>query len=97
MKKNLGIAPCGVDCSTCTYECSGCRAVEGKIFWAKDIFEDALCPMYKCAVIENKFSDCGECEKMPCQIHYDCKDPSLSDEVHLESIRQRTEALKKRG
>jgi hypothetical protein len=87
------ISPCGIKCSECSSfrrECNGCIACDGKVFWADDI-----CPIYECVMIKNKYQNCGECEKLPCQIIYDCRDPSISIEEHENGIKERVNNLKK--
>ena len=91
------VAPCGVDCGGCPEKegCGGsCRASEGKPFYIKD-FGFEVCPLYDCAINKKGYTTCGECAELPCQLFYDWKDPSMSEEAHLQSIKDRTEALKK--
>lgn len=86
---------CGVFCSECSLyekECQGC--VEGKPFWAVDFIEeeDKTCPLYKCSM-ERKYPNCGKCDELPCQKWRDVKDPSISEEAHLQSINERVAVL----
>ncbi|MCL2167473.1 MAG: hypothetical protein FWH49_09345, partial [Clostridiales bacterium] len=32
------------------------------------------------------FKTCGECAEVPCQLFYDWKDPSMSDEEHRQAV-----------
>ena len=90
------LSPCGIDCESCEYHenCGGgCHGIEGKPFYLKDFGVD-VCPMYDCPVNNKGYRTCGECPELPCQVYYDWKDPSMSDEEHINSIHERVEALK---
>lgn len=92
------LSPCGIDCANGECKeygktCKGCNSIKGEIFWAK-YMGAKICPIYDCSVNDNKHSHCGQCEKLPCKIHYDCKDPSLTDEQHKEGINKRAALLK---
>lgn len=91
------VSPCGIDCTGCTYKegCGGsCHDGGGKPFYIKD-FGIEICPLYDCAVRQKGYTTCGECSELPCKLFYDWKDPSMSEEAHLQSVEARTEALKK--
>jgi hypothetical protein len=99
--KNLSV--CGIDCSVACVECNkaeelkdnpchGCNSAKGKIYWVKFIDQE-VCPIYKC-VEDKKLEHCGKCEALPCDIWKNLKDPSMSDEAHLEGLKQRVELLK---
>lgn len=87
---------CGVFCSKCPLyekECQGC--VEGKPFWLIYLEEEEkTCPLYKCSQ-EGNHQNCGQCGELPCQKWFDLKDPSISDEAHLQSIKDRVAVLQK--
>lgn len=89
---------CGLFCSECELyekECQGCTSMEGKPFWVVHLEEeDKICPLYKCS-LERKYTHCGQCEELPCRKWHDLKDPSLSDEAHLQSIKDRVAVLRK--
>ena len=90
------LSPCGINCEACPYQegCGGsCHECKGKPFYIKD-FGVEYCPMYECAVIKKGYKTCGECPELPCKIHYDWKDPSMTEEAHVQSIKERTEILK---
>ena len=93
----MSLAPCGIICGE--YEackeagCSDCRAIQGKPFYLKE-FGMEVCPMYDCPVNKKGLNSCAECEELPCDIYYDWKDPSMSDEDHINSINERVKALK---
>lgn len=89
------LAPCGANCTECPYEkdCGGCFAISGKPFYIKDFGMDA-CPLYDCPVNKKGYRTCGECPELPCKSFYDWKDPSMSDEAHIQSIEERTKALR---
>lgn len=90
------INKCGFYCSECyAYhkECNGCEEVKGTPFWTEHI-GGGQCPVFKCCS-EKKYKHCGFCTQLPCQKWSDLKDPSISDEEHLNSIHMRTNRLKK--
>ena len=89
------LSPCGIDCEQCEYfdSCGGCYTIEGKPFYIKD-FGVEVCPMYECPVVKKGYKSCAECPELPCQIFYDWKDPSMTDEEHIGSINSRVEILK---
>ena len=91
----MQMSPCGIDCEECPLkkDCGGsCHDCEGKPFYLKD-FGVEVCPLYDCA-IKKGFRTCGECSELPCQLFYDWKDPSMTEEAHLQSVKDRVEALK---
>ncbi len=91
------VAPCGIICEGCPQQedCKGgCHQCKGTPFYLKDFGVD-VCLIYDCAVNQKGYTTCGECAELPCQIHFDWRDPSMTEEAFLESIRVRTEALKK--
>ena len=100
----MNISCCGINCSTCpftetvhegmTEPCKGCHAVAGKLFWTQYLGLD-VCPIYQCCVNENQYHHCGQCEQLPCEIYFNTKDPSLSEDEHQKSINDRVDVLKK--
>jgi hypothetical protein len=97
------ISVCGIDCAVACAECNkheelqnnpckGCNAAEGKIFWTKFMNLEA-CPIYTC-VKDKQLKHCGECAELPCNIWLEMKDPSMTDEVHEQGIKDRVEVLK---
>ena len=90
---------CGLFCSECVLyqkECQGCQSMEGKPFWVIHLEEDdKICPLYKCSQ-ERTHPNCGQCGELPCQKWSDLKDPSMSDEAHLQSINERVAVLRKK-
>ena len=89
------LSPCGIDCEICDYRksCDGCSAIKGKPFYLKD-FGVEVCPMYECPVDKKGYKSCAECPELPCRIFYDWKDPSMTDEAHINSINERVKVLK---
>jgi len=90
------LSPCGMDCTGCPLkeQCGGtCHELKGAPFYVKD-FGLEVCPIYECAVTKKGYTTCGECAEMPCQIFYDWKDPEMSEQEHLQSVRDRVETLK---
>ena len=90
------LSPCGIDCERCDYYKScggGCHKIEGKPFYLKDFGVD-VCPVYDCPVTKKGYKTCAECAELPCQIFHDWKDPSMTEEAHINSINERTKILK---
>jgi hypothetical protein len=91
------ISCCGCICSDCKdygKACAGCNAVQGKVYWAGYLGLEA-CPIYTCSVDKNGLKSCGQCAKLPCEIYYQCVDPSMSPEQHEQSVRERVRILSK--
>ena len=103
MEKNVSV--CGIDCAaicdTCNEHnvefaekpCKGCNEEKGKLFWTKYLGLDT-CPIYNCCVNEKQLKHCGVCSELPCNIYFNTKDPSFSDEEFQQSIRNRVSVLK---
>lgn len=90
------VAPCGVVCDDCPHaeSCGGsCHASCGKPFYIKE-FGLEVCPLFDCAVNKKGYQTCAECTELPCQLFYDWKDPSMTEEAHLQSISDRVALLK---
>ncbi len=91
------ITSCGIDCNDCELfhnDCEGCYEVAGKTFWAIDHMPEKICPLYECAVNKRSLKSCGECSELPCTKFNDLKDPSISDEEHQISLKNRLERLR---
>jgi len=89
------INKCGCSCETChsfQKECPGRNEVGGKPYWTQYI-GGATCPVYACCD-DKAYSNCGKCSALPCKLWFKIKDPSLSDEEHLRSIKERVCNLK---
>jgi len=91
------INPCGYECdSKCphfqnTYE--GCSIIEGKVFWAK-YYNKTTCPIYQCAK-DKGYKHCGYCSDLPCNIWFETRDPSITDEsIIYKEIEKRIKQLK---
>lgn len=87
---------CGCFCDGCKAhqkECPGCVETVGEPYWTQYI-GGGKCPVYACCG-EKAYAHCGECGELPCKIWYDLKDPSLSEEEHLQSILERVHTLQK--
>jgi len=92
----MTISPCGIDCDQCPLKetCGGtCFDCLGKPFYLKDFGMD-VCPLYDCPVNQKGYKTCGECPDLPCQLFYDWKDPEMTEEAHLQSVKDRVEVLK---
>ena len=91
------ISACGLLCDECGFfgkRCNGCYGVKGETFWAKEAMPDQTCPLYTCSVVERKYDNCGQCAELPCGEFTGLKDPSISEERHAVSIRERVSRLK---
>ena len=96
----MTVSPCGAICNECPFyntECSGCKNLDGKVFWSKDVAENGVCPLYDCSVNEKHLGSCGKCKELPCKLFYNMKDPNMTDDQHQESIVKRVEVLKIRN
>ena len=93
----MSLSPCGINCGefeACKEAgCEGCHALQGKPFFLKD-FGVETCPLYDCPVNKKGFQTCAACGELPCQIYHDWKDPSMTDEEHINSIAERVKTLK---
>ena len=90
------ISCCGLDCSRCDLfgsVCFGCNKSCGKVFHAP---KGGECPIYYCSRIKNRFKSCGECEKLPCDIILETRDPSLTEEEFLKTVEDRVSKLKEK-
>jgi len=90
------ISCCGVICSECNMypdKCAGCIAVKGVAYWTEYAGID-VCPIYKCCIGNRHFSNCGQCEKLPCEKYYEHKDPDMTDEEHRQTVTEMVKVLK---
>ncbi len=90
---------CGINCNECAFfnkECKGCFEVSGKTFWASDINEKGICPLFDCSINKKGYKDCGQCADLPCKIFKEMKDPNISDVEHMESIEKRVYNLRRK-
>jgi hypothetical protein len=95
--ENYMLIVCGADCSGCSLknDCQrNCDAIKGKAYWTKYIGVE-VCPVYAC-VASHSYKNCGDCPQLPCQLWSTLKDPSITEEQHQKSIRDRVALLKKR-
>lgn len=94
MKKMANLSVCGTDCRTCGCfgnMCTGCNECEGKVFHAP---EGTACAIYQCSIHDKGLKGCGECDKAPCDIWRNTRDPRYSDEEFEQNIQMRIQALK---
>jgi hypothetical protein len=92
----MRLSACGLICDTCEFyntTCTGCHAVKGSTFWAKEMMPSKVCPLYDCSVNKKGLKDCGECSELPCKLFRDMKDPNSTEEQHLRSISERVARL----
>ncbi len=91
------LSRCGLDCSQCyayPHDCQGCEAVAGAPFWTQQEQGGMeQCELYRCSA-EKGYAHCGSCQELPCKKWYDLKDPSYSEEQHLQSIQERIKRLR---
>lgn len=91
-------APCGIFCGDCEFldkDCTGCRQVHGKPFWAEK-YKMEVCRLYDCCVNEKTLEHCGLCEELPCEMFLSMRDPSMTDEEYEQSLKQRQSDLLRR-
>ena len=92
----MNLSPCGIDCDACHLKekCgNGCQNSCGKPFYIEN-FGVTCCPIYDCSVNKKGYKTCGECPDLPCQLFFDWKDPSMSDEEHREGVNTNVALLK---
>ena len=90
----LGVSVCGTDCGTCGFYggvCKGCNESCGKVFHAP---KGKACPIYACCANKQKYTACGYCKEMPCEIWKMTRDPSMTEEQFENSVRERVHQLK---
>lgn len=93
----MEVSACGLKCNECQFynnPCSGCYKVEGKTFWAKESMPNKICTLYDCAINERKYKSCGNCTELPCKQFKELKDPNITEEEHINSIKKRVDLLK---
>jgi hypothetical protein len=87
---------CGTNCDVCPHlniECKGtCESQHGQVYWTKYTGVD-VCPVYKCAQ-DQQFENCGDCQKLSCELWFSLKDPGLTAAEHQKSINERVKALR---
>ena len=92
----MNISPCGINCDACPLneQCGGaCQQTCGKPFYIK-AFGVEQCPIYDCSVNKHGYTTCGECTLVPCQLFFDWRDPSMSEEEHKKAIEGNVALLK---
>jgi len=101
----MDLSVCGIDCAVMSIECNnsceelikkpcrGCNAEGGRLFWTKYLGLET-CPIYNCCVNIKQFDHCGQCVELPCEIYFNTKDPSMSDEVFNQAIQKRVDVLR---
>lgn len=90
----IGLSCCGTDCLKCSCYgsmCKGCNETCGKVFHAP---KGKACPIYQCAVNKNKRANCFGCDKLPCDIWMNTKDPQMTEEQFTENVSERVDCLK---
>lgn len=88
------ISCCGADCSACGCfgkMCNGCNACFGRVFHAP---QGKPCPIYECSINQKSLKNCGECERVPCEIWRKTRDPSFTDEAFERNVQERLNRLK---
>lgn len=92
MDKDISI--CGSDCNKCycfqNNMCKGCNACLGIVFHT----DNKECLIYNCCVTKNGFKSCLECNKIPCNIWKETRDPKFTDEEFEKNIEERIKLLK---
>ena len=91
------LSACGLVCNECEFyntTCTGCYAVKGSTFWAKEMMPSKVCPLFDCSVNRKGLKSCGECAELPCQLFLGMKDPNSTDEEHQRMIGVRVARLR---
>ena len=98
--------PCGFLCQECPLwikDCPGCKESGGRPAWAAHLDADTaqeegvvdeICPVYSCCE-GREYPHCGSCPEIPCNIWIKLKDPTVTQEQHLQRIDERVSRLKK--
>ena len=90
------LSACGFNCEECPYkdQCKGiCHAIKGAPFYINEFGVDT-CPIFDCAVNKKGYTTCAPCAELPCQLHFDWKDPDMTNDEHVRSIAERVKILK---
>lgn len=90
------ISCCGTVCSECEYypeECRRCQEIEGKVFWLEYTGE-SVCDIYECCHKKKKYSNCGQCEMLPCTF-FEREDPTKTPEENQVDFTRQMENLRK--
>jgi len=83
------LSSCGLLCNECEIyptQCAGCHRVKGAPFWATEHTPGGICPLYKCAVVDKKYTSCGQCPDLPCELFLRMQDPNSTNEEHQRSL-----------
>lgn len=76
---------------TAILTCARAVMIKGKVFHMP---EGKACTIYECTVNTHEYSNCGKCDKVPCDIWRATRDPKFTDEEFEENIRERTRNLR---
>lgn len=55
------------------------------------------CPFYACVINDKKLAHCGQCPELPCKMHTDFRDPSISEEQCALWLKERLANLARRN
>ena len=88
------LSACGADCSQCGLFGNGCKGCNASRGMGSHASEGKECPAYLCCRAKNCFTNCGECDKLPCKLIYGTKDPGVSDEEFEEYLQGSLKRLK---
>ena len=91
------VSACGLTCTGCQFyknPCNGCYEVKGKTFWAEELMPNKICILYNCSINEKEYKKCGNCKELPCKKFKELKDPNITEEEHIKSIKERVDLLK---
>lgn len=89
------LSVCGMNCARCENRgksCKGCAQADGEVFFARLLGEKS-CPIYLCAKRKG-FSNCAQCDDMPCAHYYRLRDPALTEDEWLGGICVRMQKLR---
>ncbi|HBN86015.1 MAG TPA: hypothetical protein DDZ89_19480 [Clostridiales bacterium] len=82
------LSVCGIICDDCEFfkiKCSGCYAVSGRSFRAKQA-NKKICEIYDCCVKKRGLDSCGQCSEVPCNLMKSCRQEGVSEEEHMADL-----------
>ena len=95
MTEKVYAAVCGICCGECQFldqQCPGCGQVAGKPFWTSQALL-GICPFYDCCRNQKNLEHCGVCDRFPCKVFSELRDPNMTDDEFEESLNMRKNNL----
>jgi len=63
--------------------------IKGQNFWIKETMKNKICPLFYCAVHQNSFKNCNECQQLPSKKLTELKNLNISTEEHLTELQKK--------